>query len=172
MKKHEPLTGIPFENSEVCRGRSYVGSDAPSDLAIIDISGRYPSGGDYAINHESYEMVHVVKGFGSVAIRGAEITELHAGDVVTVPPKTEFAWDGHMQIAMTCTPPFDPEQYEIRNWTALTELVSECMPEDINFILKADFETALDYVNKHLRERYEDSDKILHTFGLKERGGE
>lgn len=106
------LVGEPFQNSDTCRGEAYVAKGAPSDMAMITITGRYPEAGSQALNRECQEVVVVVRGAGRVAIGGVW-HELKAGDGVTVPPGTPFAWDGDMTIAMSCTPPFNPEQYEI-----------------------------------------------------------
>lgn len=101
-----------FQNSDTCHGKAYVAKGAPSDMAIITITGRYPKAGSWARNRECHEVVVVVSGVGRVAIDGAW-HELKAGDGVTIPPGAPFAWDGDMTIAMSCTPPFNPEQYEI-----------------------------------------------------------
>ena len=105
------LSSNDFENSPTCRGLAFVSDDAPIDMAIIEISGRYPEVGQ-AVNHECHEMVTVVSGAGSVTVAGV-LYELAAGDVVHVPPETPFVWDGNMTITMACTPPFSGEQYEI-----------------------------------------------------------
>ncbi|MDO4712836.1 MAG: AraC family ligand binding domain-containing protein [Candidatus Saccharibacteria bacterium] len=106
------LVGEPFQNSDTCRGEAYVAKGAPSDMAIITITGRYPEAGSWALNRECYEFVVVARGVGRVAIDGAW-HGLKPGDGVSIPPGTLFAWDGDMTIAMPCTPPFNPEQYEI-----------------------------------------------------------
>lgn len=165
------ISGIPFENSRYCEGRSYVVPDAPTDLAIINISGPYPEGGNTARKRECHEMVHVVSGFGSLAIRGAAMEELHAGDVVHVPPGTEFSWDGHMQIAMACTPPFDPEQYEVLNWSGLKRLTEEYFPEDVEFVCEQDFDDALGSVYGMLVEYGEDPETVLQQYGVIEDDG-
>lgn len=101
-----------FTNSEECRGVAVVPEDAPTDIAVIEITGRYPESG-WAVNLEVHEIVHITRGFGSVAIMGAELQDLCAGDIVYISPGKAFAWDGHMELVMACTPPFDPNQYEI-----------------------------------------------------------
>ena len=108
------LVGESFQNSDTCHGKAYVAEGVPSDMAIIRITGRYPAAGSWAINRKCYEAVAVVRGTGRVAIDGAW-HELKAGDGVTIPPGTPFAWGGDMTIAMSCTPPFNPDQYEIIN---------------------------------------------------------
>ena len=102
-----------IENGDAYKGVSMAAEGAPVDMAIIQIEGRYPSEGEWAVNHEVHEMVHVTRGFGSVAVRGAQMQELRAGDTVHVAPGLYFAWDGHMELAMACSPPFSPGQYEV-----------------------------------------------------------
>lgn len=106
------LRSKAFENSSVCRGEALVTEGAPSDMAIVHITGRYPAEGEWAINHHCHEVVTVVNGAGRVAIHGAW-HEIKTGEGIHIPPDTAFAWDGTMTLAMSCTPPFDPEQYEI-----------------------------------------------------------
>ncbi len=106
------IEGEKFQNSQTCKGTSFAPVDAPLDFAEIAITGRYPEEG-WAINHEVHEIVRVQRGFGVLAIREAEEVKLLQGDVVHVPPKTPFAWSGDMTLHMSCSPPFNPAQYEI-----------------------------------------------------------
>lgn len=106
------LTGQDFINSDTCKGTVYVPEGAPMDFAEIMISGRYPEE-DWAVNREVYEIVRVHRGAGSLAVRGAGVTKLLQGDMVHVPPNTAFAWQGNMTLHMTCSPPFNSEQYEV-----------------------------------------------------------
>ncbi len=109
------LVGESFQNSDTCHGKAYVAEGVPSDMAIITITGRYPEAGSQALNRECQEVVVVVRGAGRVAIDEEVWYELSEGDGVTIPPGTPFTWDGDMTIAMSCTPPFNPDQYEIIN---------------------------------------------------------
>lgn len=106
------ISGQEFTNSSTCKGVTFTPANVPLDFAEITISGRYPAEG-WAVNHKAHEMVRVQRGFGTLAIRGAEETKLLQGDVVHVPPETPFAWNGDMTIHMACSPPFDSAQYEI-----------------------------------------------------------
>lgn len=106
------LGGVSFENSPTCKGIVYTPTRVNHDIACIEITGRYLETG-WAVNHEAHETVYVVRGMGELAHQSSEVTQLAAGDVVTVPPKTPFAWSGDMTIVMVCEPSFDPEQYEI-----------------------------------------------------------
>ena len=107
------LTGVEFTNSPSCHGTAFAAGDAPLDIAEISINGRYPEQG-WAQNHESHEMVRVLRGTGSLSLKDDTTIPLTEGDVVHVPPKTWFAWDGTMTIIMACSPVFTPDQYEIK----------------------------------------------------------
>lgn len=107
------LEGTAFENSDTCKGVVFGVNDAPLDMAEIEISGRYPERG-WALNHEAHEMVRVLRGVGMLALRSNAELMLGEGDVVHVPAGQQFAWSGDMTILMACSPPFTPEQYEIK----------------------------------------------------------
>jgi len=107
------LEGKQFTNSSTCHGEAFASEGAPLDMAIIEISGRYPEEGSWARNRECHEMVTVVNGVGSVTVRGATAEQLSAGDTVHIAPGQEFAWDGDMQVIVACSPIFNPEQYDI-----------------------------------------------------------
>lgn len=105
------LSPQDFTNSPTCGGQSFADGSV-LDMAEIAISGRYPEKG-WARNLASHEMVRVLTGSGRLFLRGNETIELSVGDVVHVPPKTWFAWDGDMVILMACSPAFSTDQYEI-----------------------------------------------------------
>jgi mannose-6-phosphate isomerase class I len=106
------IDGQEFSNGPTCSGVSFAVADASLDIARIKINGRYPETG-WAINHASHEMVYVLEGQGEL-IKEDYTTELAAGDAIHVPPETNFAWNGHMTIIMSCNPPFEPNQYEVK----------------------------------------------------------
>lgn len=106
------LESNQFKNSAACKGVSYTAEPAPVDMAVIDITGRYPDRG-WAVNRVVHEIVYVQRGVGSLAIKGSEVMNLQEGLVVSVAPGERFAWDGDMIIVMACSPPFDPEQYTL-----------------------------------------------------------
>ena len=106
------LTGKSFKNSATCEGVAFA-ADAPVDLAEITLDGRYPEAG-WARNLESHEIVRVLRGVGSLALKDGVVTRLHAGDVVHIPPEEWFAWSGDMTLLMACSPPFSQDQYEVK----------------------------------------------------------
>jgi mannose-6-phosphate isomerase-like protein (cupin superfamily) len=108
------LEGEKFSNGATCEGVVFADESLPLDMASIDINGRYPEKG-WAINHSVHEIVKVVSGVGSLAIKGAEPIQLITGNVVSVAPQTHFAWSGEMNLLMVCSPPFNPEQYKVED---------------------------------------------------------
>ena len=109
------VKGENFQNSETCKGVVFAVPDAPLDFAEITINGRYPEEG-WAVNHKVHEMVRVHRGASALAIRGVQEEKLLQGDVVHIPPETPFVWQGDMILHVSCSPPFDPEQYEIKDY--------------------------------------------------------
>lgn len=107
------LAGQKFTNSDTCHGVSFASEDAPLDMAEITINGRYPEQG-WARNHQSHEMVRVMNGQGKLWLKDDATIELTVGEVIHIRPNTWFAWEGDMTILMTCSPAFNPDQYEIK----------------------------------------------------------
>lgn len=108
------LDGTSFQNSDTCKGVSFVDTTALLDIARISISGRYPEHG-WAMNRECHEMVVVSRGQGRLLRRDGSQVMLRKGDGISVRPKTWFAWDGDMEITMACQPAFYPAQYLIED---------------------------------------------------------
>ena len=106
------LHGQEFTNSDTCKGVVFAPEAAPLDFAEITITGRYPEQG-WAVNHTVHEMVRIHKGIGVLVLKDVREIDLREGDVVHVPPETLFAWRGDMTLHMSCSPQFDPAQYEI-----------------------------------------------------------
>jgi hypothetical protein len=106
------LEGSHFQNSPRCEGVAYSDESASVDMAIIDISGRYPEHG-WAVNEIVHEMVYVSRGMGRLAVKGMETISLNEGDVVSIASGKRFAWDGEMTLVMVCNPPFTSSQYKM-----------------------------------------------------------
>lgn len=106
------LDGVPFKNSETCEGIAYVAENAPLDLSVIRISGRYPERG-WAVNETVHEIVLVRQGSGNLALKDAELQSLCEGDVAVVSPGQRFAWQGEMELVMACSPQFTANQYKM-----------------------------------------------------------
>jgi mannose-6-phosphate isomerase-like protein (cupin superfamily) len=113
LRNYMKLVGAPFKNAETCEGTAFSVPGGLFDLSIITIAGRYPEVG-WAMNETAHEIVYVQEGEGTLMKENEPAIELHEGDVVSVPPGTWFAWEGHMKIIMTCQPAFDAKQYKIK----------------------------------------------------------
>lgn len=111
MKTWQKGTGHHFRNSDVCDGEVFAVGDSPVDMATVRITGRYPGRG-FLYNEESYEMVYVVSGNGSIETAHGSII-LNVGDVVQFVPNERVAWDGDMTILIVCSPQFDASKHKI-----------------------------------------------------------
>lgn len=158
------LEGRPFENGPTCDGVAYV-ADAPHDLADISVAGRYPEEG-WAQNHVSHELVRIVRGLGKLVVRGGASIDLKPGATVEVKPGTWFAWQGDIDLLMTCSPPFAPEQYEHRG--ALESLVEDFFPDDATFVAELDDEDKLHFLYGQLEAQGNDADMIFKQYGITE----
>lgn len=101
-----------FKNSEACEGVAYSDKSAPVDMAVIDITGRYPEKG-WAVNQVVHEIAYVKRGTGNLAIKGRGVTKLEESFVVLIEPGERYAWEGDMTIVVACSPPFNPEQHAL-----------------------------------------------------------
>lgn len=104
------LEGSVFQNSNHCKGVSFA-ADAPLDIAVVEVSGRYPDAG-FIYNEESHEMAYVAKGQGYFKKKGEDWQLINEGDVIYFKPEERFAWksDG-MTLVMPCSPQFDPNKH-------------------------------------------------------------
>jgi len=98
-----------FKNSPVCTAYEYGHNDKDIDIAIIELSGRYPAKGRVK-NTTSKEVAFVIEGKGKVEIDGKEFL-ISEGDSIFIQPNQKFFWNGKMKLAMACYPSFDPKQH-------------------------------------------------------------
>lgn len=106
------ITGeAEFQNSDSCWGVAYTDPTAPQDISDIYVNGRYPENG-WAMNEVCHEMVYIVEGLGQLALKDSEPVELLAGTTVSIPPGEWFAWKGNLRLIMSCSPPFNKDQYK------------------------------------------------------------
>src|SRR6476469_2538253 len=103
-------SAVPFENSRVCSGVSYVGTGEHIDGAVITVSGRYPQSG-FLINEISKELVYITAGQGQLISSGRK-EDFTKGDVIFIDNGEEFAWDGDFEGFFATTPTFDPSQHK------------------------------------------------------------
>jgi mannose-6-phosphate isomerase-like protein (cupin superfamily) len=79
------------------------------NCATIQIRGRYPSSGR-VINQDCNELAYIHSGSGEITIEGKKIL-LNIGDAILIEKGEEYFWDGHMDLFVSCTPAWYPEQH-------------------------------------------------------------
>ena len=99
-----------YKNSNNCIATEYPMNDKDINIAIIDITGRYPTKGR-VVNNKCKEIVYVIKGKGKVFVDNKEIS-LEKGDMILIEPKEKYYWDGNFTLFVPCTPAWYPEQHE------------------------------------------------------------
>jgi len=97
-----------FENSTVCTVYEYEQPTKAFDMAIIELSGRYPDSG-WTKNTACEALVQVINGEGRLYYLGSEIG-LSEGDQVYIPRNEAYAFEGTMKLLFASTPKWSPEQ--------------------------------------------------------------
>ena len=108
VKKNEI---VRFEHGPTCAANEYPINDKDINVAVIELSGRYPEKG-FAMNEISKELAYVMEGFGKIVVDGDEIN-VSESDLVIVNPGEKFYWEGKMKLFMPCVPAWSPQQYKI-----------------------------------------------------------
>jgi quercetin dioxygenase-like cupin family protein len=99
-----------YQRGPTCSATEYPMHDPSLNIAIVSLSGRYPTSG-HAVNTVCKEFVYVIDGAGSVIVNGI-VNKIAKGDMVLIEPNEPFYWDGHMTLIVPCTPAWYPEQYK------------------------------------------------------------
>jgi len=100
-----------IHQSPNCVVREYGGT--PNlDLAVAEISGKYPEDG-WARNRE-VDMTYYVIGGGGKFYFEEESYDLHKGDLVMVEKGKWYRVEGNLEIVMASSPAWSPEQYETK----------------------------------------------------------
>ena len=100
------------ENSKDCIVYEYPLGNPDINLAVIDITARYPDKG-YAMNEECTEVAYVISGEGSVTFKDGKIVSLTSGDAILLDKGEQYYWDGKLSVCVPCTPAWYPEQHKI-----------------------------------------------------------
>ena len=108
MKIIKSIHAISKKNSPHCTISVYK-LDNEIDGAVALISGREPITG-FAMNNKSKEMAYVISGKGQINIDN-NVTDISTGDVIIINRLEPFFWDGELKLFITCTPPWDINQY-------------------------------------------------------------
>jgi len=85
------------------------------DSVISEVDGYHPDGdrGKKIFNKRSQKGYYVLEGEGKIFV-GDEVHEVEKGEFVFVPEKTEHALEGEFKALIVTSPPFDPEDEELR----------------------------------------------------------
>ena len=62
----------------------------------------------YTMNTKSFHIYYVAKGSGTFKINN-NFYDVKEGDIIEIPPKTEFIFKGKMKLLLIMNPPFDEE---------------------------------------------------------------
>ncbi len=107
---------ITFENSKIhanspnCIVREYPSSSKELNIAVGEITNRYPDSG-YVVNEKCTEMGYVLKGSGRLVTETSE-ANLSEGDVVIIPAGEKYYWEGTMTVILPVSPAWFPEQHK------------------------------------------------------------
>lgn len=94
-----------------CLVIEYPLNDEMLDVAIANISGRYPDKGR-VVNRHCKELAYVQQGAGKIVINGNSI-ELNAGDTVIIEAGEAYYWEGNIQLLLSCRPSWTMEQHQL-----------------------------------------------------------
>ena len=112
MEKISLSNAVDVENNNECKVKEYSFGNKSIDLGIATITGRYPSCG-YCCNMVSEELIYVIDGNGKLYLEDGCI-EVEKGDAVLINNHEKYYWDcKYCVVSITCTPAWNPEQYEI-----------------------------------------------------------
>lgn len=98
------------QNNEFCMARAYPTGDKDISVALIKLTGRYPSKG-MVLNEKCKELAYIIKGSGKLGVENEEIS-LGEGDLVLINPGEKYFWDGNMTLLMPCVPAWSPKQHK------------------------------------------------------------
>jgi mannose-6-phosphate isomerase class I len=96
------------QNSPNCIVYEYVTKNPEINIALVEISGRYPAEAD-TINHECTELGYVVKGSGTLVTQ-TQTAHLSMGDVILIPHGEKYHWEGNLTLIIAATPAWHPGQ--------------------------------------------------------------
>ena len=94
--------------SEGITAIEYPTKDSDINLAIIEINGRYPKTAR-VMNQKCKELAHVFEGKGKIFVNDNQI-DLEENDQILIEPGEKYYWQGHLKLAIACTPTWYPEQ--------------------------------------------------------------
>lgn len=98
------------KTSEATIVSEYATGDKDINVAVIKMSGRYPSAGR-VMNEKCKELGFVMEGSGKIVVEGEEIL-LQEGDLISIEPGEKYFWDAHATLLVPTVPAWYPEQHK------------------------------------------------------------
>ena len=83
------------------------------DAVISRVERRHPAEGGMIFNERSQRGYYVINGQGKIHVDN-ETCEVEVSDFVFVPRETAHAVEGELRLLVVTSPPFDPEDEEVR----------------------------------------------------------
>ena len=103
---YDYIKRFPNEASFTQKGFDGFNSKLNCKNISITLEDVYKGHEKYAMNIESYHIYYVLEGNGTFKING-DMYDVKQGDIVEIPPKTEFIFKGKMKLLLIMNPPFD-----------------------------------------------------------------
>ncbi len=107
------------ENSPECVVYEYPSMDKDLNVAFVELKGRYPASG-YVFNELVKENFFVASGEGRVVIEEKEY-KLSKRDAILIQPKQKFFIEGDLELIVSCSPAWYPEQHKHTDEHALSD---------------------------------------------------
>lgn len=108
---------VSKKQAETYSGDGYSGLDYPMaepdiNFAVIKINGRSPKTG-FQVNTGCKEMLYILNGNGIMYLKSnSEEIQFEQGDVILLDKNECYAFDGHFEAAVPCTPAWTSEQHK------------------------------------------------------------
>lgn len=96
--------------SKSCTVTQYPSKEPSINLAIADLSGRYPEKG-FAINTKSIEQAYCLSGSG-ILVTPTQSFNLAQGDTIIIPTNEPYYWEGNFSVLLSCSPAWTPDQHQ------------------------------------------------------------
>ena len=103
---NEYIKRFPKEASFKQKGFDGYNCNLECKKISITLEDVYKGHEKYAMNTKSYHIYYVAQGSGTFKI-GNKMYNVTEGDIVEIPPNTEFVFKGKMKLLLIMNPPFD-----------------------------------------------------------------
>jgi mannose-6-phosphate isomerase-like protein (cupin superfamily) len=102
---------VEHKNGPTCTVIEHALHDDMADIAIAEISGRYPEK-KRVVNKECNELAYVFEGKGKVVVNDKE-QKLSAGDAIIIEAGEKYYWEGNMKLFLSCRPAWNVAQHRL-----------------------------------------------------------